>query len=244
MSQHNPALPELVVVIPVFNEEGAIEAVLLEWMSMLNGLAFDYQLHVYNDGSTDTTSDIVAAVSRAHPRVIFHDRRENRGHGPTILAAYKEHLDVPWIFQTDSDGEIGAEHFPAMWEQREHYDMLLGYRTGRQSPPIRKLATWGARMLVKYCFGGDMRDVNVPYRLMRSTMLKEIVQALPEDIFAPNVLISGVAGQKGAVYHEVPVSWIPRSIGTSSIFGVSGLQSLGVSLCQTVMFLKRIHMKR
>ncbi|WP_027186475.1 glycosyltransferase family 2 protein [Desulfovibrio inopinatus] len=126
-------LLHLAIIMPVYNEEDAIKGVLMDWVSMQDALSLDYELHVYNDGSTDNTAEVVRDVEAMHPCVVLHDRKENWGHGPTILAAYREHLHVPWIFQTDSDGEIGPEHFPELWEKREDYDLLLGYRTGRKS---------------------------------------------------------------------------------------------------------------
>ena len=50
----------LAVVMPVYNEEGAIAAVLDKWLSMLDRLDdVEYQIHVYNDGSKDKTKEIL-----------------------------------------------------------------------------------------------------------------------------------------------------------------------------------------
>lgn len=50
----------LAVIMPVYNEEGAIVAVLDQWLKMLDGLIdADYQIHVYNDGSKDGTKEIL-----------------------------------------------------------------------------------------------------------------------------------------------------------------------------------------
>ena len=38
-----------------------------------------------------------------HPRVVAH-HQTNRGHGPTILAAYRALAGADWLFQTDAPG--------------------------------------------------------------------------------------------------------------------------------------------
>ena len=49
----NQKSDELAVVIPVYNEEESIAAVLNKWTGELNRLSIDYHIHVYNDGSND-----------------------------------------------------------------------------------------------------------------------------------------------------------------------------------------------
>jgi len=88
---------ELAVIIPVFNEEEAIIRVLDKWVSELQRLNINYQIHVYNDGSTDNTLTLLTEYAAGQKRVVIHDKK-NSGHGPTILLGYRENLDKEWIF--------------------------------------------------------------------------------------------------------------------------------------------------
>lgn len=101
---------ELAVVIPVYNEEGAIENVINKWTKELNSLGIDFQIHVYNDGSKDNTLQILKHIAKKNNRLILHDKK-NSGHGPTIILGYRENSNVKWIFQIDSDDEIKPETF-------------------------------------------------------------------------------------------------------------------------------------
>ena len=46
----NSARTELGVIIPVYNESGAIASVLEKWRGVLDGLKIDYRIYAYNDG--------------------------------------------------------------------------------------------------------------------------------------------------------------------------------------------------
>ena len=160
------ASPELSVVMPVFNEAAAIGEALQEWTDELDGLGIDYEIRVYDDGSRDATPDVLSQLAKENPRLVV-ERHENKGHGPTILRGYRE-APAPWVFQTDSDGEMDVGGFAALWERREEYDFLFGTRAGRESSPARWLVTRVSRLSVWLLFARGVSDVNTPYRLMRA----------------------------------------------------------------------------
>src|SRR5207237_498076 len=121
--------PTLTVVMPAYNEAGAIREVVTGWDCQLAALGVPYEIRVYDDGSRDGTGDLLAALARERP-ALTAVRQPNRGHGPTILRGYRE-ARGEWVFQTDSDGEMGPESFPLVWERRHEADLVLGYRSRR-----------------------------------------------------------------------------------------------------------------
>jgi len=207
--------PQLLVVMPVYNEEGSIQLVAEEWLKMLDGLGDSYRLQIWNDGSIDGTE---AELAKLHHPSLEIKTAKNRGHGPTILRAYKAAAErAPWIFQTDSDGELPASSFPEFWALRDTVDVVVGVRTGRGSPLPRKLMSLGSRLLIRVLFGKGPWDVNCPYRLMRSSSFFSLFDRLPEDTFAPNLLLSGYAGKEHLRVEERPVPFTPRSSGVGSL---------------------------
>lgn len=184
---------QLSIVMPVYNEADAISSVLKSWLLVVDQLQIDYEFLIYDDGSRDETLRILTEQAQNHPGLKIH-HHANRGHGPTILRGYRE-ARGHWVFQTDSDDEMPAEHFPTLWRQRHQYDFLIGYREHRDSPLPRRIITAISRLTVYLLFGGGVRDVNSPYRLMRRTWLQQVVSKMPEDLFAPNVILSGLASR-------------------------------------------------
>lgn len=207
--------PDLSVVMPVYNEAEALPSVLAEWLEEFDRLDLVVDLVAYDDGSTDDSGRIVEAWARDNPgiRVV---RQTNRGHGPTILRGYRR-ARADWVFQVDSDGELGPEAFESLWEEREGYDLLVGYRDGRRSSAARRVVTLFSRWVVAVLFGRAMRDVNSPYRLMRRSALQRMLGFVPADSFAPNVLLSGVARRLGLRVLELPVAHQARRGGAVSL---------------------------
>ena len=107
--------------------------------------------------------------------------------------------------------------FHLLWEPRNDYDALFGIRSGRVQDGQRKLISACSRLAVKTLFGKGVTDVNVPYRLIRSGLLKIIVEQMPDDTLTPNVIISGAVSAAGARIYNCPVPHENRKTGTVSI---------------------------
>jgi len=225
--------PELAVVMPVYNEEGAIEGVIRKWSRMLESLEIDFEIHAYNDGSKDATAKILGELSRSDERVCVHNK-ENSGHGPTILTGYRECSGAEWIFQVDSDDEMAPEPFALLWQNRQANDILVGERRRENQPLSRQVISAVSRATVRLFYGSKIFDVNAPYRLMRSATFADAFQRIPDDTFAPNVVIAGLASALGAGVFRVTVDQRPRQTGEVSIRHLKLLRAAVRSFVQTI----------
>jgi dolichol-phosphate mannosyltransferase len=207
---------DLAVVMPVYNEAACIADVIQSWLRMLEAESLRFSLIVLNDGSTDATKDALERF-RDDSRVdLIH--KQNGGHGPTILMGYRRAVGLAdWVFQVDSDDELAATEFPAMWRARSQYDAVIGVRDGRRQPVGRWIITRVSRVLVRLWYGGTVKDVNVPFRLMRADVLSSFVTRIPADTFAPNVVISGVLAGSQYRVANVGVTHRDRRTGQVSI---------------------------
>ncbi len=197
-SPHSRFPLDLVVVMPVYNEQDSIGSVLTAWSRVLNDLGIGHEIHVYNDGSRDGTGQRLESMVSLIPSVIVHSKR-NTGHGSTCRQGYLENMDrAEWLFQVDSDDEMGPDWFYKLWNIRADHDFIVGKRFERRSSMARKIVSLAARLTVNALYGPCVYDVNCPYRLMRSATFRECFRSLPAATFAPNVLISGFCA-----YHEV-----------------------------------------
>ena len=226
----------LAIIMPVYNEEIIVASVLERWIAALDALRIDYHIHAYNDGSKDRSLEILTAFAQRHPRVKVHDKR-NGGHGITILQGYRENVgQYTWLFQMDSDNEMGPENFSVFWENRGQYDFLLGFRHGRPQPLSRKIVSLVSRLCVHIFYGKCVWDVNSPYRLMRSERFAKLFQSTPADTRSPNLIISGMAARLKLRVFEHPVPCAGRKTGIVSIQKWKLLNVAARSLMQTILF--------
>ena len=159
----------LCVVMPVYNEQDAIGGVLEKWDAMLRGLGCDYVIRPYNDGSKDSSLAVMhETAKRLGPQIDVRDK-PNGGHGNTILTGYREAAadGFEWVFQVDSDDEMGPEKFADIWSKRDDCDFLVGTREGRNQSFPRRIISFVSRLCVRLFYGESIWDVNSPYRLMR-----------------------------------------------------------------------------
>lgn len=225
---------DLCAVMPVYNEEGIVAEVAESWLEVLDRLEIDYELVAIVDGATDSSEQILRSVSERHQRLVV-DAKANSGHGPTILRGYRRGVaTADWVFQTDSDDEMPARAFSDLWELRHNTDAVIGIRTGRNQSRGRRAISRLARLTARSAFGCRLADVNCPFRLMRSTALAPLLTFVPDDTFAPNVVLSGMLARSGARLAEVPVAHRERTTGQVSILGLRALRAAVRSFGQTV----------
>ena len=207
---------ELVLVMPVYNEEACIADVVRGWRDQFTRLNIDFHMLILNDGSRDDTAGALAAFDDDEKVEVID--KTNSGHGPTILVGYHRAVKLgEWVFQCDSDDEMKPGHFSALWERRGDYDALFGARVGREQNSGRRLISACSRAVVGVLFGQGVEDVNTPYRLMRARLLERIILQIPTDTFAPNVIISGAVARAGLRIYNHPVPHEHRRTGTVSI---------------------------
>ena len=214
------ALADLAVVIPVYNEEKNIKSCIDSWNRVLSNLEISYLLIILNDGSWDETERVLAELPQTESITIIHKR--NEGHGPTILQGYILASEkAEWVLQVDSDNEIPAEAFQDFWNSRHGQEAILGFRTGRKQSFIRGTISRIAKSITGALYNCHLRDVNIPFRLIRSDVLAPIIARIPRHTFAPNVIISGALTRIGATVTELPVPFQPRIHGVASLNDLS-----------------------
>ncbi len=211
--------PDLSVVMPVFNEGEIVGGVIADWADVLTGLGIEYEFLVYDAESTDGTIDAIRGLAESNERIKLHVCPA-LPHGPSILKGYRE-ARGQWVFQMDSDAEMPPDAFPGLWDHRDVYDFLLGCRQDRTSPLARRIVTLVSRLSVWSLFGRGVLDVNSPYRLIRRDTLTKLIDGMPDDTIAPNVILSGLAGKKGLRIYQCDVPHYSRRVGTAPLTRLS-----------------------
>lgn len=229
-----PQKVDLAIVMPIYNEEECIVEVINSWLNTMNELKIEYKIIAINDGSKDGTETQLNKFNNNEKIIIWN--KVNEGHGPSILRGYKYAVNIAkWVFQCDSDNEMKSDHFPLLWNERDDYDALFGLRHNRSQNLSRKIISICSRTTIRFLFGRSVSDVNTAYRLMRSEVLKNIVEKIPIDTFAPNIIISGAIAQDNFRVYERAVPIEIRKTGTVSIVRFKLWKSAIKAFTQTVL---------
>jgi dolichol-phosphate mannosyltransferase len=226
-------VPELVLVLPVYNEQASIKKVVLEWWDEVENWTDDFVLLAINDGSTDGTLQILRKLQqRLGSRLCVHDRA-NRGHGQSCLEGYRiaAHWGAEYVIQIDSDGQCDAQYFFKFWRQRKDHDVVMGIRTRRDDGLFRLLVSMVLRVMLLVRFRTFCPDANVPYRLMRVTFIVAAVERIPRDFYLANVALAFLLRRDRRCRHAyVPIRFRERYGGEPAVkavkFGVRALELL------------------
>jgi len=226
---------ELALVMPVYNEEACINEVVSSWLRELSGLDINFVMILLNDGSQDQTEDkLTYFASNSRIKII---NKKNSGHGPTILLGYHQAVYLAeWVFQTDSDDEMKPGYFKELWNNRQDKDALFGFRKGWKQSASRSFISYVSRVTVGILFGTGVTDVNTPYRLVRAKLLMDIIGSIPDDTYAPNIIISGELSVIGARIYNHPVPHEGRKTGSCSIVKWNLLKAGYKSFFQTICY--------
>ncbi len=214
MAEASPLSPELVVIIPVYNEEDCITRVVTEWRHALASVVDRVRFLVIDDGSTDGTPARLAAL--AWPELQVH-RHANRGHGQSCLVGYQlaAATGAAYVFQIDSDGQCDPSAFPELWRRRTEAAAIYGRRVQRDDGFSRKLVTRVLRWTLKFLTRTRLNDTNVPYRLYPARLAAQAAARIPATFDLANIAMALALEPQGFV--EVPIHFRDRLGGHPSV---------------------------
>ena len=215
-----PEAPELMVVMPVFNEQASARKVALEFFSEVENWTERFVFLAFDDGSTDGTPRVLARLrEQLGPRFEIV-RHANRGHGQTCLAGYRVAAErgIPFVLQIDSDGQCDPQYFFRFWRLREKADVVYGLRTRRDDGLRRLAASMVLRAFLLVGFGAWCADSNVPYRLMRTAAIAPFLDRIPANFNLANIALALLLRRTSGMSHAyVPIHFRERYGGEPSV---------------------------
>ncbi|WP_395750212.1 glycosyltransferase family 2 protein [Prosthecobacter sp.] len=212
--------PELLVVMPVYNESASVRKVVNEWFTEIENWTGKFVFLAINDGSTDGTGDILLQLRGKFGERLEIVDRENRGHGQSCLQGYRLAIErgIPFIFQLDSDGQCDPQYFFRFWRDRNKFDVIYGVRKRRDDGWRRVIASMVLRLTLLVFTRVNCADANVPYRLMRTAACADTINRIHAQFFLANVgLTVLLRHQPGIMEGLVPIRFRERYGGEPSV---------------------------
>lgn len=209
------------IVMPAYNEEECIEEVVTMWTSFLKKTFPDKntKLIVINDGSKDNTKVLLDRIApQIDNLLVVH--QPNGGHGNAVVNGYNKavELESEWVFQTDSDDQFITNDVLKLWEKRNESNFVMGYRQIRYDAFARLIITRILKYTIFFVYGTYIKDANIPFRLIKGSYLKKLLDQLPKpEPFAPNIFLAVMAKKAGQKTFDIPIVHKERQTGTVSI---------------------------
>lgn len=235
-----PEPRRLSVIMPVYNEEGAIAQAIEEVQRHVLDHVPGSELVVVDDGSRDATGRLLDAAASADHRIdVIH--RANGGHGAALLTGLKA-ARGEYIFLIDSDRQIPLDDFATAWARMlDGRDAVFGVRRRRFDPAFRLHLSRLVRESVNVLFRVRLQDANAPYKLFRRAVWQDARECVPDETLAPSLFLAIVAKSRGYNILEVDVTHKERNTGEVSLRRVKLLKFCARGLGQMIRLIRRVH---
>ncbi len=203
----------LSVVLPAYNEEQVIARTVSTILDVLPAWVGDFEVIVVNDGSTDQTEAIVAALASTNARLRLVTHATNQGYGAALVSGFAAATKELTFFM-DSDGQFDIYDLRRFFQFIDTYDAVIGYRQDRQDSWVRKLNAWGWRLLVGMVLGVHARDIDCAFKLLHTDFLHQHPLETRGAMINAELLYKLM--RSGFTYKELAVHHLPRKAGRAT----------------------------
>ncbi|MFN6951986.1 MAG: glycosyltransferase family 2 protein [Albidovulum sp.] len=211
----------LSVVIPAYNEEGAVRHTIEDVRAHMDPLGIPYEIIVIDDGSQDRTLEIARETG-----AVVDSNQVNTGYGASLKRGIK-HAQYEYVAIIDADGTYPARYLPSMLALCRNQDMVVGDRGAamKNVPMIRRPAKFILNHFASFLAERKLNDLNSGLRIFRKSEQK--------FSFTTTITLCMACNGKRMIY--TPIEYGKR-VGKSKIRPVDFLNFIILVLRMTVLF--------
>ncbi len=199
----------LTVLVPFYNEENTI----LKSIEKLDSLTFINEVILLNDGSTDSSLDMVNKFIKNKRKYKILSYEENIGKG-AVLNKSREHISNDYVVIHDADLEYFPKDLIEMFKFADGSNLVLGSRfIGNKQRSNIYFRTYIANKVISLFFSlinqKRITDVATCYKLMPTSFFKQ--NNFKEKGFSIEIEIISKFLKNNKNIVEVPISYNARS---------------------------------
>lgn len=167
---------DISVVIPLFNEEESI-AELFNWIErVMRENNFSYEVIFVDDGSTDSSWNIIEELKSRHDNVRGIRFRRNFGKSPALDCGFSQ-AEGEVVITMDADLQDSPDEIPELYRmiKEDGYDMISGWKQKRYDPLSKTIPTKIFNATARRVSGiNNLHDFNCGLKSYRNDVVKNI----------------------------------------------------------------------
>lgn len=169
-------LMDISVIIPLFNEDESLPE-LYAWIErVMKAHGYSFEVIFVNDGSTDTSWEVIERLSTESENVKGIKFRRNYGKSPALYCGFKQAKgDV--VITMDADLQDSPDEIPALYKmiKEDGYDLVSGYKQKRYDPLSKTIPTKLFNATARKISGiKNLHDFNCGLKAYRRDVVKNI----------------------------------------------------------------------
>jgi len=199
------------VVIPVYNEEQSLPALLSRTIASCRLLTQSYEIILVDDGSSDRSIELLTEAAEVPENcVIAVLLNRNYGQHSAIMAGFN-HASGDLVITLDADLQNPPEEIPRLvLKAEEGYDVVGTVRANRRDSWFRKSASKMVNMMIQRATGKSMGDYGCMLRAYRRHIIEAMLHCHERSTFIP--ILANTFARKTV---EIPVQHAEREFGDS-----------------------------
>jgi len=219
------------VVVPAFNEEESLEEFYSVLVSSLAKFGA-YEIIFVDDGSTDSSLDLMKKIAVKNKKVRIVSFRKNQGKAEALTVGFKM-AKGDYIVTLDADLQDRPEEIGNLLDKlKEGFDVVSGWRKNRKDSLRTRLSSELFNSIMSFFWGTNLHDYNCGLKAYTNEAAKSLNLYGGMHRFIP-LLVAG----NGFEVTEIPVVHEKRKYGKSK-YGFSKIFK-DVPDMLTILFLTR-----
>lgn len=199
------------MVVPCYDEEHSLETLHGEICAAFEEAGQRFEVIYVDDGSTDGTPEVLAALHARDERVEVIRLRSNRGKASALAAGF-HHARGPVICMLDADLQDDPAELPSLVQQvqRGEHDLVVGWKKRRNDPLTKVVPSRVFNWMLRRLSPAKLHDFNCGLKVLSSDVAK--AAPLYGDMYR---FLPAFAAAQGFAVTETPVNHRPRQHGRS-----------------------------
>jgi putative flippase GtrA len=208
-----PAGPAVDVVVPVYNEQGALERSIRGLHRYLGAeFPFSWRIAIADNASTDATPAIAAALASELPGVDVL-RLDRKGRGRALREAWlRSDARVVAYMDVDLSTDLRALLPLVAPLLSGHSEVAIGSRLARGARvvrgPKRELVSRGYNRILRTVLRARFSDAQCGFKAMTAVAARRLLADVRDDGWFFDTELLVLAQRRGLRIHEVPVDWV------------------------------------
>jgi glycosyltransferase involved in cell wall biosynthesis len=166
---------DISVVVPLLNEEESLPE-LTSWIAkVMEENNFSYEILLIDDGSRDSSWDVIGKLSAANPGIRGIKFRRNYGKSAALFCGFEAcRGDV--VITMDADLQDSPDEIPELYRliTEEKYDLVSGWKKKRFDPITKTLPSKLFNSTARMASGIKLHDFNCGLKAYRKEVVKSI----------------------------------------------------------------------
>lgn len=166
---------DISLIIPLYNEQESLPE-LTAWVELvMSDNSFSYEIIFVDDGSTDSSWDVIADLKTRNERIRAFSFRRNYGKSPALYVGF-EAAQGDVVITMDADLQDSPDEIPELYKmiKEQGYDLVSGWKQRRHDPIGKTLPSKLFNATARLASGIKLHDFNCGLKAYRLKVVKSI----------------------------------------------------------------------